>query len=182
MNCKSAVELMERMMFEEVQIDTNLRDHLETCPSCNQVYRDTLKSREVLELIRRSEPVLSKPVGFTDNIMSALPPEKWKSTMVPLYFKRMLAAASIALFLLFGYEQYGVVSKVSALEKKFSQISKDFDHQPQVHLLSGYTIQKAGISFSDIEKILSTEKGANLIFKSYNKKLLKIKTLPITSN
>jgi hypothetical protein len=179
MNCNDANEALERMMFEEVQIDSALTDHLGNCLSCNQVYKDTMKSKEVFELIRLSEPMLSDPVGFTDSILSALPPEKRKPTVVPLFFKQMLAASSVALFLLFGYEQYGVVSKVSALEKQFSVIREDSGNSNPWRLTSTIDINKAGISFSEMEKLFSGAKGNTSRFNLYSQKRLHIKTSPV---
>jgi hypothetical protein len=67
----------------------------------------------------------------------------------------MLAAASVALFLLFGYEQYSVVSKVSVLEKQLSETTEDSKNPVLWRLTSSIDINKSGISFSEMEKLLS---------------------------
>jgi hypothetical protein len=159
MNCSDAIELLDRMIFEDVQIDAGLKQHLDTCSSCNQVYRDALKAREVMNKIRHSEPVLSNPGEFTDNIISAIPPDPQRTAFILLYLQRMLAAAAVAIFLLFGYEQYGVVKKVSALEIQLSAIKTDSRYSDPLRMASAININNAGISFSEIPKLLSAVKG-----------------------
>jgi len=172
MNCRDAIEHLDRMIFEEVPIDADLRQHIDTCSSCSQAYRDALKAREVMDLVRRLEPVLRDPDEITDNIMFAIQQGPQKTTFVPLFFQRLLAAASVTLFLLFGYEQYGVVKKVTALEIKFSETKADSRYSDPQRLASTFDINRAGISFSGIERLISTVKGTTpLSFSSFKKTL-----------
>jgi hypothetical protein len=158
MNCNDATGHLDRMIFEKAPADPGLLQHIDTCSSCSQLYRDALKARKVMDLVRCLEPVLNDPDEFTENIMSAIGQEPQKTFFVPLFLQRTLAAASIAMFLLFGYEQYGVVKKVSAMEIQFSQIN-------------------AGISISDIERLLSTVNGKTALSYSYIRNQLNQRTI-----
>ena len=174
MNCNDASELLERMIFEEVSIDNHLRQHIDTCPSCGQVYSDALKAREIMVMARRFKPVLNDPDRLTDDIMSAINGGPPKTAFVPLFLQRMLAAASIAIFLLFGYEQYGVVKKVTALEMQFSGINSDLRYPDPLRLASTIDINNAGISFTEIKRFLSPGDGTTpLSFSNIQKRLSK---------
>ena len=177
MNCRDATELLDRMIFEEVPMDADLRQHIDNCSSCGQVYMDALKAREVMDLVRRSEPVFKNPGEITENIMSAIRQGSQKTRVVPLLLQRLLAAASVAIFLLFGYEQYGVIRKVSSLEMQFSEIKADSRYSDPLRLASAIDINKAGISFSEIERLLFTEKGTTPLSFSFIKKQLTQKNI-----
>jgi hypothetical protein len=140
MNCRDAAELLERMVFEEVPLDAGLKQHIDACPSCSQVYRDSLKARELMKLIRGFEPALEDPDEITDNIMFAIQQAPQRTVFVPLLLQRLLAAASVALFLMFGYEQYGVVKKVTALETKFSETRVESRYPDSQRLASNFKI------------------------------------------
>jgi hypothetical protein len=159
MKCSDATELLDRMIFEEVAISDDLRQHIDACPGCSQLYSETLKARELMALARRMEPVLHNPGKLADDIMTAISGQSPKTVSVPLFLQRLLAAASVALLLVFGYEQSGVVRKVSALEMQFSQIKAGSSYPGPHQLASTIYIQNAGISFSEIEKFLSPGKG-----------------------
>ena len=172
MNCRNAIEQLDRMIFEEVPIDAGLRQHIDSCSSCSQAYRDALKVREVINLVRRLEPVLNDPDEITDNIMSAIQQGPQKTAFVPLFLQHFLAAASVALFLLFGYEQYGVVKKVTALEIKFSETKADSRYPDLQRLASTFDLNRAGISFSEIERLISMVNGTTpLSFSSFKKQM-----------
>ena len=159
MNCKDANELLERMIFEEVPEDAGFRQHIGSCPSCGRAYKEALEAREVMNRIRNMEPAPRDPEELTDSIMNAIQKIPPKTTVVPIFLSRLLAAASLGIFLLFGYEQYGVVSKIAALETKFA-VTKQYSPYPGPRqMASAYNISRTGISFSELESILSGVKG-----------------------
>ncbi|MGA3015329.1 MAG: hypothetical protein ABSD71_14990 [Bacteroidales bacterium] len=172
MKCSDAIALLERMIFEKIKIDDELRQHIDTCSSCRMVYQDALKAREVLYRIRHSEPMLRDPGEFTDNILSAIRQSSQRTPVVLMFLQRMLAAAAVAILILFAYEQYGVIRKISGLEKHFSEIKTDFRSSYPLQLTSTIDINNAGISFSEIEKLLSTLKGSPSLLSSSLKKRL----------
>jgi hypothetical protein len=172
MNCRDVIEHLDRIIFEEVPMDAGLRQHIETCSSCHQAYTDALKARETLDLVRRKDPVLRDPDEIMKNIMTAIRQEPQITAFVPLFLQRMLAAASVALFLLFGYEQYVVVKKVTALEQKFSETTTNSNYSDPQQLSSTFDISTAGISFSGIGRLISTVKGTSpLSFSSLKKQI-----------
>jgi hypothetical protein len=178
MNCRDATEVLDRMMFEEIPMDADLRQHADACPSCSRVYRDALKAREVMGLLRRSEPLLKDPEQVTENIMAAINQGIKNRHVSPVFLlQRLLAAASVALVLLFGYEQYIVVEKVSSLQTQFSQIKGDPRSSDPLCIASALYISKAGISFSEIERLFSPESGKTPLTFSIVKKRLDQRTL-----
>ena len=161
MNCSDLPVILDRMIFEDVPVDSGFMQHLHTCTSCSQAYAEALKAREVMNLVRSSEPVLHNPGELTGNIMAAIPDSPVKTFTVPLLLTRLLAAASVALFLLFGYEQYGIVIKISTLEKQCTEIKPDSRYSNLLHQASILNISEAGISFSELERLLHNRKGRN---------------------
>ncbi|MCX6303588.1 MAG: hypothetical protein NT040_01340 [Bacteroidetes bacterium] len=159
MNCREATELIDRIIFEDVPENAGLQHHLDACQSCSQAFSDALKARGVMDMVRGLEPVLGDPDGLTDDIMSAIGQGPSKTAYFPLLLQRMLAAASVAIFLLFGYEQYVVVTKVSKLEMQFSQIKTDSHHSYPMLLASTIDFNNASISVSEIQRRLSTFSG-----------------------
>lgn len=160
MNCKDVTEVLDRMVFEDVRPDENLLQHIESCPDCSEAYRRTLEARGILNFLRTTEPTLDEPEQVMENIMSSIShgiPGRSGSTVFLL--QRLLAAASIAVFLLFGYEQAVVVSKIARLEATISNISADPRSSYPLRLYSAQDIMKAGISVSDIERLMPREKG-----------------------
>lgn len=94
--------------------------------------------------VRKRKPILKNPEGLTDYIMNEIRenpvqdmPEKNNkpgklATIIIL--RRLLAAASVCLFLLFGYEEYVVVEKISRLEKQNAAISQTNQYQAALNL------------------------------------------------
>jgi len=154
MNCRDVDEFLERMIFEEVPFDDDIKQHISACPSCSQAYRNALKSREVLTLVRNSVPVPEDPDEISDNIMFTIEQDTKGKAIVPVTIQRLLAAASIALFVLFGYEQYGVVKKISTLETKVYETRIESGYTDPQHLAMTYDINRAGISLSGIRKLI----------------------------
>jgi hypothetical protein len=124
-----------------------------------EMRRKNLEARNLMDLLRQSEPVLKDPKGLTEAIMAEITPGA-VHRQVPTIFllQRLLAAASVALVLLFGYEQYVVVEKVSALEKQFSEIKSDPRYSYALYFGSSRNLSKAGISLPELEKLISTGK------------------------
>jgi hypothetical protein len=94
---------------------------------------------DLIAAVRKKQPVLNNPEELTEDIMIAIReiPQESKSinTDKPVEFRgiiilrRLLAAASVCLFLVFGYEEYVVVDKISRLEKQNTAISESSQYQ-----------------------------------------------------
>ena len=162
MKCSEVSEILDRMIFEEVTADAAFSEHLETCPMCTRAYANALEARQVMNLLRRSEPLLSDPGGLTGNIMAAVGKDKVKTPVVPLLLVRLLAAASLALFLVFGYEQYGIVTNISALEKQCAAVKPGSRYPELRRLASAFDISEAGFPFPGVERLLRMEKRKTL--------------------
>jgi hypothetical protein len=163
MKCRDVEKILERMVFEDVPVDAGLKEHIASCPVCSQAFMDALKAREVMGVIRRSVPEPRDLDEITDNIMYAIQQEPGGKAIIPLVLQRFLAAASVALLLLFGYEQYGVVRKVTALETKFSETRGESLYSNPQRLASALDINRAGISLSEIERFISPKNRARLL-------------------
>lgn len=112
--------------------------------------------KEVIELIRDSEPVMKDPEGVAENIMAAIG-QKPHRKIVPLYLlQRILAAASVALLLLFGAEQYMIVENVSRLELQLSKAGPGPRYPDPLQMVPAGGLVKAGLSASVINRLLST--------------------------
>lgn len=118
--------------------------------------------------LRRKEPALKDPEELTDKIMTAIqkmPRVQGQSSrqhgMVML--KRLLAAASICLFMVFGYEQYLVVDKVGKLEMQNSAIAQNSNYRSALMLNKVIAIAKTDPSLLISYKSLREEKGNELI-------------------
>lgn len=169
MNCKEVIGLQDRIIFEAEPLADDLRKHLETCASCSEACANALTAREVMAGVRRWEPVLTNPEVMTDNILRAIDEVPRRTAIIPMVVQRLLAAASVALFLLFGYEQYGVVTKVTALEKQIMETSPDYRYSDLRPLASDLALHKAGLSFSEVARLISSVKGTTrLSFSDIN--------------
>ncbi len=97
---------------------------------------------KITSLLRQSEPRLKDPEMLTDNIMLEIarkapthqwpPPKRKKPGRIITLASRILAAASICLFFIFGYEQYVVVDKIGTLESQNASISQHKKYQAAI--------------------------------------------------
>jgi hypothetical protein len=100
--------------------------------------------------VRNRVPILENPEGLTDDIMNAISdnpeqnqPEKMKKSgewPALIILRRLLAAASVCLFLAFAYEEYVVVEKISRLEKQSSAISRSSRYQAALNVKMVLTV------------------------------------------
>jgi hypothetical protein len=94
--------------------------------------------------VRGREPVMKNPEGLTEDIMNAIrgipagsdSARIKKTTELPavIILRRLLAAASVCLFLVFAYDEYVVVDKISSLEKQCSAISHSSQYQAALNV------------------------------------------------
>lgn len=118
--------------------------------------RKNREAHKILDLLRKSEPALKDPEGLTEAIMAEITRGAVQRRVPALFhLQRLLAAASVALVLLFGYEQYMVVEKVSALEKQFSAIKSDPRYSYTLIFGSSGNLSKAGMALPELKKLIS---------------------------
>lgn len=97
----------------------------------------TAQERAIMTALEKSKPLLKDPEGLTENIMAGIGQSrpasgngnKASNIRVMMLVRRMLAAASVCLFLSFSYEQYIVMKKISVLEKQNTAISRSEPYQ-----------------------------------------------------
>ena len=138
MECNAIQERIDLFVFEDnEQAWKEITDHIEACPSCRAYYDQSMQVRAVLGSISAHQPVLSDPEGLTDSILNTIQdpgnliPEPVPNNAIvrslPM-IEKVLLAASIALLVVFGYEQYIVVDRVLQLEQQMSDTPKRQSH------------------------------------------------------
>lgn len=133
MNCQEFRQSVDLSFESGTKILTiEEQTHLVVCADCKFYYDDLMKTEQLFSNLRKNEPVLNNPEELTDRIMVQIDDlnERKASyginkTTVLLWTQRLLAAASVALFLTFSFEQFIVVDKITRLENKLSGISAD---------------------------------------------------------
>ncbi len=75
MTCDDVLEIVEAIAAGDVEVDSALRAHFETCPRC----ASTLASARRLEtlLVARAKP--KAPDGFTQAVLARIRHEQWQS-------------------------------------------------------------------------------------------------------
>ena len=127
--------------------------------------------------IRQRQPNLHNPEGLTEDIMKAIREdskdnnfkitEKSRKFPVIIILKRILAAASVCLFLLFGYEEYVVVDKISRLEQQNAAISQSPQYQSALKLQKVVSILASDPGMLNRYKELKTRKiNPQTLFKA----------------
>lgn len=127
--------------------------------------------------IRQREPILDNPEGLTEDIMSAIRENKKanpaviieipRNSTVLTIMLRLMAAASVCLFLLFGYEEYIVVDKISRLEKQNSAISRSSRYQAALQLKKAVSIFAADpVLLNQYKEIKSSKMFLSTLFRA----------------
>jgi hypothetical protein len=118
--------------------------------------------------LRQKDPVLKDPDELTDTIMTAIRdvprvPGKGPRQNRLIIVQRLLAAASVCLFLVFGYEQYFVIDKVRKLEMQNAAIAQNSKYQSALLLNKVIAIAKSDPSLLINYKRLREEQGNELV-------------------
>ncbi len=132
MNCKNIKSKLDDH-FDQVnsQLNPEILRHLDSCEDCRNYYQSFSTANEVISALQSTEPILSEPHILTDKIMMEIANEqpelsdKSNRARILVWSQKLIAAASVCLFLTFGFEQYIVVNKIVALENKLSDISSE---------------------------------------------------------
>ena len=152
MKCSVIQERIDLFVFEDnEQARKEIMDHIEACPSCRAHYDQSMQARAVLSSISTHQPVLSDPEGLTESILNTIQdpgdliPEPDPNNAIvrslPM-IEKILLAASIALLVVFGYEQYIVVDKVLQLEQKMSDTQYRQSHiRAYQKFMNAYRVQ-----------------------------------------
>lgn len=136
MNCITTRKELDNTIFEKyTSLSPEARQHLETCADCREYSKEIRKGARVVEALRWNDPVQPDAEQLTNSIMQAIgmpgsarpgiPGENAGRNGTLLFIQRLLTAASVCLILLFGYEQYRIVDKITRLEKQNGTIARD---------------------------------------------------------
>jgi hypothetical protein len=130
MKCEKATEIIDRMVFESsIRTDPLLQSHIESCSSCKAYYDDSMNHSSIIRSLQKNEPVLQDANGLADIIMEAVSnvtsseQNPIKSSRAISMAVRLLAAATVSLFIVLGIEQYMVLDKIQTLESRLENTS-----------------------------------------------------------
>ena len=130
MNCDEMERLLDAGLFEDdSEALKKAHQHAATCNNCAERYGNILQSGNILKAIRHTTPRMTDrdAEALTNKVMEVIssPDQsavKQKTREIHgsgiRIFIRLLAAASIVLFMVFGAEQYFVLEKLSRLESQ----------------------------------------------------------------
>jgi hypothetical protein len=145
MKCSNVRKEIERMAYQyDTELGAEVYRHIDSCKDCAQYLEETRLVAGKIAGMRQREPILKDPEGLTENIMKAIQipsqenqvrlTEKLVKSPVISILQRLTAAATVCLFLVFGYEEYIVVDKISRLEKQNATISESSQYQAALKL------------------------------------------------
>ncbi len=128
MNCDFVKAKIYEWVYADVrQLDEKEIQHITNCPECKAYYQDCHRAKKITALISQKEPVLANPQKLTNDILDTL--DELEPEMQSVRFrifntaKRILAAASVCLIIVFGYEQYIIIDKMIKLEEQMSAVT-----------------------------------------------------------
>jgi anti-sigma factor RsiW len=73
--CIDAVNLVEAIAAGDLEVDSDLRSHFETCPRCAAA----LASARRIEDGLRARPAIQPPARFTDAVIARIRKDRWQS-------------------------------------------------------------------------------------------------------
>ena len=155
MKCDIVKEKIDEMVYDNMnQLDDELLLHIADCHGCNSYYEDCLSAKKVATLLSQKQPVLNDSLQLTNNILDTLNEQEPEKKIVRFNVfntaKRILAAASVCLIIVFGYEQYEVMEKLIKLEEQMSAVQEvDINSSGYHQILINYPGQGIGFITSE---------------------------------
>ena len=191
MKCKDFREEIDQSVFEKVFIPSDeISEHAALCDSCRKYYEKAIKAGNIMDIVRRSDPVLKEPARLKTNILATIAGgneqmAKYAGTGSSfnrriLMLQRLLAAASVCLLLTFGFEQYVIIERITKLETQNQAVSAEMRYVAINHPYSWVKLKQMG-QIKDINKIqemkldflkliLNSTRAGNDTVKTDNKK------------
>lgn len=126
MNCNEVKESIYKSVYSNKQfLDERTSKHLIDCQDCENYHKELLYAKLTTDKLSTLEAVLNSPQELTFDIMDAIDDQELGSQKLSVntlfWVKRMLAAASILLMIMFSYEQTIVTDKLIKLEEQMSK-------------------------------------------------------------
>jgi len=156
MNCDFVKEkIYEGVYSNSKQLDDELIRHIDNCPGCNAYLEECQSAKKISSLLKQKQPILNNPQKLSNDILDAInaleTEKKSESSTVFITTKRLLAAASVCLMIVFGYEHYVVVEKLIKLEEQMSAVpGVDFNSSHYANIQYYYPIHKIGFLQSEL--------------------------------
>lgn len=127
MNCDFVKEKIYEGVYSGIKpLDDELIRHIDDCPGCNAYYEECQSAIKFTSLLHQKKPSLSNPQKLSDDILDSIneleTEKKSDSSTIFMTVKRLLAAASVCLMIVFAYEHYVVVEKLIKLEEQMSAV------------------------------------------------------------
>ncbi|MEZ5082743.1 MAG: hypothetical protein R2750_04765 [Bacteroidales bacterium] len=172
MKCKQIKEKIDSLVFESNdQSNLEVIVHIENCDSCKKYYEESLLSKKVISSLRNQEYTLKYPEIITDNILDRIEnlditdsstKRSFTSKLIKIEtIQRLLAAASVLLLVVFGYEQFIVIDKILSLEEQMSTSSNEPAHFKNYNeVIAFYPKQVTENLISTIKDRLSKKKNS----------------------
>lgn len=125
MECSFVKEKIEQFVYDKInRPDDEIIRHISGCPECQAWLKSCQSIQKITAILSRIEPVITDPQQLTNNIMAEidepLAKKSRQQTKVLGMARKLLAAASVMLFIVFSGEQYIFVKKVIKLENSLS--------------------------------------------------------------
>jgi hypothetical protein len=154
MKCSHVRIEIDRMVYEGgPEPGSEIYRHIGSCSSCTRYLEESRLAAGKIAGIRHMEPILENPEDLTENIMKAISGSSkenifkitGKRGKLPfiIILQRLLAAASVCLFMVFAYEEYILVDKISLLEKQHAAISQIPQYQSTLKMQKAMSILAA---------------------------------------
>ncbi len=184
MNCEHVRQSIDLLVFEPAtSFDPAFKRHLDNCDNCMKYYHASVNDAKLIGTLQQNQPHLENPEGLTSNILSAIENDETEISLAgnqPTKLfnmaTRLLAAASVVLFLAFGFEQYMVLEKMQKLEatsKKMIQQNSPVPSWKDLQTLSTSQLrkilQRTEIEETDIKGLLALLSNGKISAKEINK-------------
>jgi len=108
------------------KLDDEQIQHITDCPNCKAYYQDCHRANRITTLLSQKKPTLENPQKLSSDILDSIDELEPKEIRVRFRLfnvsKRILAAASVCLIIVFGYEQYIITDKMIKLEEQMSAV------------------------------------------------------------
>ena len=145
MDCIKVTKEIDQWVYNDIENPgEDVIRHLNTCKACARYLEESRQAAGKIRVLAHREPVLKDPERLTEEILQAirLKTETNQRPLLPVersdrritIMLRLLAAASVCLFLVFGYEQYVVIDQIRRLEKQNAIISQNSQYGSTVKI------------------------------------------------
>lgn len=137
MECSFVKEKIEEFVFDKSnRPDDEMISHIAGCVDCQAWLKQCQSVQKITANLSKIEPVITDSQQLTNNIMAEIdepvPKKSSQQGDVLRMARKLLAAASVMLFIIFSGEQYIFVNKVIKLENSLSA-APSVGHSPGLY-------------------------------------------------